>query len=404
MSHVSSRRKDVAELADVLEQFGFSPFVAHDDIEPSRDWANAIEDALTTCDVLVAYLTADFRDSTWTDQEVGWAMGRGALVVPLNIQLTPYGFIGRYQAARGYSGSAWETAEIVTRAVAVAVFEGQRAIAERLTTLMPEVITRAFELTPSFDMGRFNIELVELVPVHLWQDAQLKRLEGASTANGQLRECGLERGRLPDVLKAIISKIRAEGRASAGGYLGPATTGGAGTLSSTGFDDAPILNWQSPVITALPDGRIGVDVWCSNEGPIGSVARICRRAAYFHNVGTPPGSGVEMVFEEFDVDTSIYSVHASIANRFLVKMRTHPAQIRQLGPLEFTWQVAYTDGKFREYLTQASLVANVPEKAAGQLEFMDRPALDNTDPMTRHNRYLAVTQEHPDSPLVIRST
>lgn len=57
ISHVTSTRRDVGELGDLLDRFGFSSFVAHADIEPSREWSNVIEEALTTCDVLVAYLT-----------------------------------------------------------------------------------------------------------------------------------------------------------------------------------------------------------------------------------------------------------------------------------------------------------------------------------------------------------
>jgi TIR domain len=400
ISHVTSSRRDVGELGDVLDRIGFSPFVAHADIEPSREWSSVIEEALSTCDVLVAYLTKDFHASNWTDQEVGWAMGRGALVVPLDVGQTPYGFIARYQAAHGYPSAAWQTAAIVTRAVAVAVFDGQRAIAERLTASMPEVVTRAFELTPSFDMGRFNFELVELVPARLWDNDRLKRLEEAAKTNGQLRECGIvDRGSLPDALQATLLKVRAEGT-----HPNSTAPEGGPTQSAKAFEDAPILNWQSPIVSVLTDNRIALDVWCSNEGPIGSVARIRRHAAHFHNVGTPPSSGIEMMFEEFEIDTSIYSVHASIGNRLLVKMRSHHLPVRQLGPLQFTWQVAYTDGKFRPYLSEASLVANLPEKAIGRLELADQPALDNTDAATRHERYSAVIRRNPGSPLEIRST
>lgn len=407
ISHASSVRSEVAEFAGVLDDFGFSTFVAHDDIEPSRDWSTVIEEALTTCDVLVAYLTREFHESNWTDQEVGWAMGRGALVVPLNVGLTPYGFIGRYQAAHASRGRGygWETAETVTRAVAVAVFEGQRAMAERLTTSMTAVITRAFELTPSFDMGRFNFALVERVPAHLWSDELLHRLEEAARTNGQLRECSItDRGGLPGELDDLVTRVRA-GRGTASVATGsgtPATH--IATPPAVEFVDAPLLNWQSPAVGISADKRLTVDVWCSNEGPIGSLARIRYRAAYFHNVGTPPESGIPMEFDEFDVDTSVYSVHANLASRLLVKIRSDAVGVLQLGPLQFTWQVVYTDGRLRPYLTQASVTAMVPGSAAGRLELVDRPTLDNTDALTRHRRYLAVLTERPDSPVIVPST
>jgi TIR domain-containing protein len=396
VSHVSSARAEIGDIAEVLDRFGFSTFVAHADIEPTREWSSVIEEALTTCDVLVAFLTKDFHASLWTDQEVGWAMGRGALVVPVDVGATPYGFIGRYQALRSSLSSTWESAELVTRATAVAVFDGQRAIAERLTTLMPDVIAKAFELTPSFDLGRFNFALVELVPPHLWNEELLVRLQLAAEANGQLRECGLkDRGRLPDVLTETVARVRTLAGAAASTRGQTNRSADLGNEQSASLDDAPILNWQSPAVTVLPDGRIAVDVWCSNEGPIGSVARVRARRALMHNVGTPPTSGLEMDFEEFEVDTSIYSVHAAIDNRFLLKMRTRPAATRQLGNLQFTWQVAYTDSRFRVFLTQASVVAFIPANASGRLDLVDRPALDNTDAATRIGRYEAIARQEP---------
>jgi nucleoside 2-deoxyribosyltransferase len=46
-------------------------------IEPTKEWQNEIEAALSTCDALVALLHPGFHVSMWTDQEIGYAMGRG---------------------------------------------------------------------------------------------------------------------------------------------------------------------------------------------------------------------------------------------------------------------------------------------------------------------------------------
>lgn len=408
ITHVSARRRQVGEVAEVLEKFGLSVFVAHDAVEPTRDWQNVIEEALTTCDVLVAYVTGDFHESLWTDQEVGWAMGRGALVVPVDVGAKPYGFFGRFQAADGYPSDAWETAERIARGISLAVFGGQRAIADRLVEPMLDVVVNVFELTPNFALGRYNFDLVERVPSHLWTDDHLAQLQHAARENGQLRECGItDRGKLPVELERLVRVARAD-RAQQD-TRPPAVGGGPGSAPEAApraeaFADAPVLNWQSPVVSSLDDGRIALDVLCSNEGPIGSVARVRYRAAYFHNVGSPYASGIEMGFEEFDVDTSIYSVHATINNRFLLKIRSHPLAARQLGPLEFTWLVVYTDARLRQYLTQGSLIAVMPEGRGGRLELAGRPSLDNTDAPARNRRYLQVALEQPASPVVVSST
>ncbi len=82
----------------VMEQWGVDTFVAHDDIEPTREWQDAIEAALRTCDALCALMTSDFIESKWCDQEVGFAIARRKLVVAVKLGTDPYGFIAKYQA------------------------------------------------------------------------------------------------------------------------------------------------------------------------------------------------------------------------------------------------------------------------------------------------------------------
>ena len=48
-------------------------------------------------DALLVILMPRFKESDWTDQEVGVAVGRGVLVIPVIRGLNPYGFISRYQ-------------------------------------------------------------------------------------------------------------------------------------------------------------------------------------------------------------------------------------------------------------------------------------------------------------------
>jgi hypothetical protein len=95
-----------AELQTYLLGYGISSFVAHNDIEPTSEWQNEIESALATCDSLVALLHEEFHKSNWTDQEIGFAMGRGVPVCSVRLGQTPYGFIGRFQAFNGHGKSA----------------------------------------------------------------------------------------------------------------------------------------------------------------------------------------------------------------------------------------------------------------------------------------------------------
>lgn len=98
LSHKAEVKKETADLKDKLRIYGISCFVAHEDVNPTIEWQNEIENALHTMDTFVALLTGGFHDSLWTDQEVGFAFGRGVPIVSVKLGKDPYGFIGKFQA------------------------------------------------------------------------------------------------------------------------------------------------------------------------------------------------------------------------------------------------------------------------------------------------------------------
>ena len=85
-------------LKEVLEQYGISCFLAHEDIEPSQEWESKIRDTLKTSDILIPILTENFPNSIWTNQEIGFALAYNKLIIPLKININPYGFIAKIQA------------------------------------------------------------------------------------------------------------------------------------------------------------------------------------------------------------------------------------------------------------------------------------------------------------------
>ena len=109
ISHVAEHKDLATEIKFSLEQYGIASFVAHEDIEPMKEWELEIESALFSMNILVALLTEGFSESKWTDQEVGVAVGRGVPIVPVRLGKDPYGFMARYQAIPG----SRTTAEIV---------------------------------------------------------------------------------------------------------------------------------------------------------------------------------------------------------------------------------------------------------------------------------------------------
>jgi len=97
LSHLSSFKEKTAQLQRALREYGISAFVAHEDIAPAKEWQDEIEKALFSMDALVVILTPGFKESNWTDQEVGVAVGRDVLIIPIRKGLNPYGFIAKFQ-------------------------------------------------------------------------------------------------------------------------------------------------------------------------------------------------------------------------------------------------------------------------------------------------------------------
>ena len=97
MCHLANSRDKVAYLKSALEGWGVSSFIAHQDIEPSKEWQTEIEAGLISMDLLVAFVEPGFRDSLWTDQEIGFALGRNIDVLPLLVGEIPHGFVAKIQ-------------------------------------------------------------------------------------------------------------------------------------------------------------------------------------------------------------------------------------------------------------------------------------------------------------------
>jgi hypothetical protein len=209
VSHTHPQRQTIAALAHVLDGYGFSCFVAHDDIEPSREWQDVIELALNTCDVLIAYVTADFSRSDWTDQEVGWALGRELVVIPVRAGADPYGFFGSYQGVP-VTDSIHGSAVAIARAIAIAVFNRQRPGATRLLARMADLIVDAFCGSQSFDIVRERFELLRLIPKQVWTPDHFARLDEAACENNQIENGVIlrpERQAAADAIAALRESV-----------------------------------------------------------------------------------------------------------------------------------------------------------------------------------------------------
>lgn len=175
VSHLSSEKVFAAQLQEALLPYGISGFVAHNDIEPTLEWQTQIETALATADSLVALLHPAFHASNWTDQEIGFAMGRGLPVFAVRFGQDPYGFIGRFQ---GFVGGG-KTPEVLAREL----FDAYRK-SKQSQKRVGEVLLNLFEDSSSFIEAKARVGYLEQLEV--WGSSFVPRLEAAAEANSQI--------------------------------------------------------------------------------------------------------------------------------------------------------------------------------------------------------------------------
>lgn len=176
VSHLAEHRDVAAALQEHLAALGISGFVAHNDIEPTTEWQTEIEMALATADCLIALLHPGFHASKWTDQEVGYAMGRHLPVFSVRLGEDPYGFIGRFQAFQGGEKSP----NLLAREI-FDVLVKHKQTRRRLA----EALVQRLEVAHSFADAKTSIALLENATY--WHLSFAARLRLALDTNSQVK-------------------------------------------------------------------------------------------------------------------------------------------------------------------------------------------------------------------------
>lgn len=183
-SHLAKHRGLIGEVGSSLQRFGIEPFVAHDSIEPSKEWQQVIEAGLREADAMIVFLHDGFIESRWCDQEVGWAMGRRIPILCLNYGQHPYGFLGKYQ----------DEACLHLRPSQVAERVGDWA--SRIPTLQGRMgtgLARSFEQSRSWDGTRTLVTMLDRIP-SLTED-ELQMLERGAASNTQVSQVTIPDGK-----------------------------------------------------------------------------------------------------------------------------------------------------------------------------------------------------------------
>tara|TARA_R110001599_G_scaffold301338_1_gene506939 strand:+ start:1743 stop:2831 length:1089 start_codon:yes stop_codon:yes gene_type:complete len=202
ISHRDTVKKEAHALADALVEFGVSSFVAHDSIEPDEDWQGEIEKALQSMNVMLAFITDDFFDSAWTNQEIGFALATNIPVISLKLgSRDPTGFIRNRQAIKGGLGS------VVLSAEAVAATIEKR--------LGPSSSVRSAFLGRFINAMSFRVaaDLFEKIRKrNEWSEEDIEKMVLAFNSNNQLKHCFAltQDSQFLDFINANSSKSRVQ--------------------------------------------------------------------------------------------------------------------------------------------------------------------------------------------------
>ncbi|MDT0263197.1 toll/interleukin-1 receptor domain-containing protein [Jatrophihabitans lederbergiae] len=193
MSHLATHQKFVSDVGIYVQGYGVSAFVAHVSIDASEEWQTVIETALVTSDAMVVFLHDGFKESNWCDQEVGFAMARRIPVLPLNIDLNPYGFMGKLQAELCAGMAAPQIGDKIVQWL-IRTPSAQAA--------MTDGLVKAFEGVYSYDRAREVYG--KLIQLRSYTPAQLQRLDAATRNNDQVKDANLSGTSIPELVQVLI--------------------------------------------------------------------------------------------------------------------------------------------------------------------------------------------------------
>ena len=120
-------------------------------------------------DAFVALMTKQFHESDWTDQEVGFAFGRGVPLICVRLGRGPYGFIGKFQAL----SCEWSE---VPKGIATLLLKDSKMI---------DVLAAAIQSCVNWENGN---KLAELLPgLERVSEEQARNLVAAFNGSGEAR-------------------------------------------------------------------------------------------------------------------------------------------------------------------------------------------------------------------------
>lgn len=196
ISHSTTKKMQVAQIKNELKEYGIDCFVAHEDIQPTAEWLIEIRAALNSCHALVAVLCTDFKTSNFCDQEVGFVLQRNVPVIPLRLQIDPYGFISPIQGVNCFNRSPAEIANEIERLLSQN--PATRPIAIRAKETATALLVDNFLQSSNFKNSTNTLKKIEALATI--PESLVKKLANEWSKNDQIKDCLGIPGRMNSLL------------------------------------------------------------------------------------------------------------------------------------------------------------------------------------------------------------
>ena len=174
LSYADEEKEIVGSIKRLLEDRGFEVFVAHDDIHPTKNFDSEILNNLQRCDIFIPLVSNNFKKSDWADQETGIAISSNKFLIPIILDLTPYGFISRTQGIKINKSQLEMTAN-----------EIYDTISEKFKNEINDFIINSFLSSLSFEQA--NARAPGLDSIKQFTKDQIDRLVIGTLLNNQIR-------------------------------------------------------------------------------------------------------------------------------------------------------------------------------------------------------------------------
>lgn len=176
-SYSTENKHIVGDLKQHLELRGFEVFLAHEDIEPCIEWQDDIIKNLLRSDIFIPLFTDEFKNSDWTDQEIGIAIASDKFVIPLQTTIAPYGFIGRIQSLKINEAYLEGTANEIIKLI-----KNKSKFGEDMKSFAINALT----LSGSFAQAKARAKLLD--DFETFTASEVNRILVATKENGQIHE------------------------------------------------------------------------------------------------------------------------------------------------------------------------------------------------------------------------